>query len=1225
MDVTPKPKPILKSSEVRHALSGATVSRPQTLQHQSLSRLADDIGSQDTRQVIHQLSKVQLSLSDLVAEHRSKKPESYKSAVSELLTETLITGNGTNQWSSCPVESIEKAFATNLERGLTTAQVRINRELYGSNKVATAKGTPWWRFLIGTFKSPISILLAVGFILTLCFKEWTSSIAIGILVLASSISSTLMEMSAAKALEALAQLSSPHCDAIRDGVRMEIESDELVVGDLVVLSSGDSLPADLRFVEVSDLKVNEALLTGESKDISKTAESIEGNPGPFPQNLGFSSTTVVSGNGKGIVYAVGLNTQVGLIAEKLAEETNKGVKKTPLEVALDRLGGLIGIFVIIILIIILVVAWLTHYTDPSRPEQNRIVTIIILAVGFAVAAIPASLPAVVTSCFAMGCKLLKAQQAQIRRLPAVETLGCTSVICTDKTGTLTQAAMTVLHLDMLRRVNAADCEIVPTTFYPTERYKPNGGLYLNSCMPAVLSKDSNRVEALNLGNIKNESPDSKYARFALLVARLAAPTTDLQLSDDGVWSIAGNSTDGAIVVASAKAGWSSVTKAEGHVDPRELWELDDEHSIPFSSSRKLEMCVYHIREERHRYFGDSLVFDPDVVGFICFKGAPEIILDFCDYVASQDQKSGTILLNANKEFDDKYYEELKAANEAYSKQALRVIAIGIIPMSQSLMNQIRSVKDKNLEVKILTSQKAFLVSLMACLDPPKKGVAEAIKTCHTAGIRVVVITGDQVMTAEAIARMVGLDAAADIGAITCDRLTACQHGEEDPEAINESIDQITMKYSIFCRARPEDKLTIVQSLQRQGHVVAMTGDGVNDAPALQTADIGVAMGITGTDVAKGAADLVLMDDNFATIVTAVREGRRIFINVQHFVAFLIGTVFGETVYMTISILAGLKIPIDAIHVLFIGLICDALPAIGIGKEPSEPNTMRVGPRPRNTPILSKCMWIYGILPLSFFVTAVVLGATTLAMYLSSGVFTARQLERLCLVNDSGSRYYCQAAEYVVASGFNSQFVTNVDFVQDGRIVQYLGAILGNYGTNILTPEELGIDRTRLNCPPGAEDPTYGWCTQLSESSSSHVDVTVRASRMVASMSFTTAALCEVLWPYVIRSWLPMWKVFNRSGWFHVALSIPTVLTLMASIVPGWRTAMGLMPIPPWRHMINLAFIGAFLLAPELTSKPLYRWRHMKNIGMQKPEGRSNVAKGISNLSTTHHPSSQITA
>eukprot|EP01054_Gregarina_sp_Poly1_P004679 Gregarina_sp_Poly_1__4678@NODE_249_length_10714_cov_159_244576_g218_i0_p2_GENE_NODE_249_length_10714_cov_159_244576_g218_i0NODE_249_length_10714_cov_159_244576_g218_i0_p2_ORF_typecomplete_len1091_score184_55E1E2_ATPase/PF00122_20/6_1e03E1E2_ATPase/PF00122_20/1_1e46Hydrolase/PF00702_26/1_3e43Cation_ATPase_C/PF00689_21/9_9e02Cation_ATPase_C/PF00689_21/2_5e11Hydrolase_3/PF08282_12/6_8e03Hydrolase_3/PF08282_12/2_1e10Cation_ATPase_N/PF00690_26/5_4e10Cation_ATPase/PF13246_6/7_6e09HAD/PF12710_7/5_4e06T len=1068
-EVHPKLKPSLKkSTAVRRALT--LPSRKEPLPpHVSLARIADDIGSQETRHVIQEFSEWQFSLPEIVAARRSRDPESYKSAISSLLEETLQVGHGTNPWSATSVEAICKAFASDVETGLSESQIVINRGLYGENKAAAATRTPWWKFLVATFRSPISLLLALGFALTLAFKEWPSAIAIGVLVTASSVSSTLMEVSAAKALEALAKLSSPHCEVIRSDERLEIDTADLVVGDLVILQAGDSVPADIRLTEISDLKVNESLLTGEAHDVSKTVDIIRGNPGPFPQNLVFSSTTIVNGNGKGIVYAVGMNTQVGLIAEKLAQETAKGVKKTPLEVALDRLGGLIGIAVIIILVIILVVAWLTKYQDPSRPDQNRIVTIIILAVGFAVAAIPASLPAVVTSCFAMGCKVLKAQAAQVRRLPAVETLGCTSVICTDKTGTLTQAAMTAVHVDLIFS-DSTEFRLQQTSCWPVHRYSPFGGIFRNEDMDAIHEKNARQLQVLNLANVVSKSPMSDLLKFVLLIGRLASPKTDVKKNEAGTWDIAGNSTDGAIVVAAAKAGWSDIPEIQGHVDPLQIWELDDKHSIPFSSSRKMEMCLYPIRNARERQFGQAFTFPPETAAFVCFKGAPEIVFDICDYVATQDSLSGKIMLETKTEIATQQLQLVQASNDNYSRQALRVLALGIIPLSREGVNQITQIKDKDLAAKVLASQPAYLVGLIACMDPPKHAVPQAIETCHTAGVRVIIITGDQIVTTEAIARKIGLNEASEVGAITCDKLNQIREESLENETAEAAIDELTAKYSIFCRARPEDKLTIVQSLQRQGHVVAMTGDGVNDAPALQTADIGVAMGITGTDVAKGASDLVLLDDNFATIVTAIREGkfveseiffkfsgRRIFGNVQRFVAFLLGTVFGETVYLTISILAGLKLPIDAIHVLFIGLICDALPAIAIGKEPSEPKVMRTKPRDRHAPILSKHTWLYGILPLSFFANVIVLGSTALDMYLSTGVVTARQLDDLCLRNESGLRYFCQVSEFIVSRDFNHQFVTHVDFIQDGKLVQYLGAIPGNFGTQILTPEDLGLD------------------------------------------------------------------------------------------------------------------------------------------------------------------------
>lgn len=1213
---------VTRAEEIRRQLTRRVVSN-KTLSG-NVGPLPSDIISYhegETRQAIGNISTVQYSLEDLVARSRYAAPAEFQKAVSRTAVDTGLLGLA--RISAATVQSIENEFHTNMTKGLASTQVEENRIQFGQNSIKQKRRRSWWRMLIGDLKSPLVVFLILGCVVSLAFQEWAEAIAIILLITLNTISSTILQRSATKALEALSSLTNPTCDVIRDGVRITIESSDIVAGDLVILTAGMSVPADIKLVECHDLMTNESFLTGESEEIMKTVNPEIAIPTEdvqsFPRNLCYHSTLVTAGSGKGICFAVGMQSQMGLIAETLLSETSEGVKRTPLEIALDRLGGVIGVCVVVILAIIIVTAWLTGYDDPSRPNRSRFVTLVVLAVGFAVSAMPESLPTVVTTCFAMGCRTLNKQNAQVRRLPAVETLGCTSVICTDKTGTLTQAKMVADSLVMCLNGSLLRCR-----FFPLNGLDPAGGIILESdlvlcpnpdALGERLRRESIRERSFvpndlapqtarragtrrpseafyrrplrhtmppevidvtelisDLGNPNNDTVQSRAVRLIMLIARLSTVKTEVKWDpSENQYVARGNPTDAALVVGASKARWSDTY---GHHNPFLLYRLQESLSVQFNSTRKIQYTVFAGLDRNHI---QTLDLGSKTIAFAAVKGAPEIILERCHYSIGNILNTPDFKIYPLADEDKR---SIMNQNVEESQRAMRVLAVAICLIDEMLLQALIECETSDARLEQFLLQPLIFMGLISSRDPPKAQVAKALKECQSAQVRVVVITGDQVNTAIGLAKYLELH---DAKATTCEALR--KDSAADVQLWESEVEEITKEYSIFCRARPEDKLVIVQSLQRQGHVAAMTGDGVNDAPALQTADIGVAMGITGTDVAKGAADLILMDDNFATIVTAIKEGRRVFANCQKFIAYLIGTDFGEVTYLTLAILMGLKLPLDALQVLYVNLICDAPPAISLAREPAEDNVMQKHPRDKLQPILTKEYWLYAIIPHVIHVCAVIIVGTLLFTYWMTGVWTSKGIDSQCL-RQGEQRYYCQTSEYRLGTGW----ITSVDYFSNDRLHQYWGIVPGKYTDRWLTPEELGINKNTLVCSNNNVS-KEGWCLSDASKTEDLLRVNVRGSRMASTMTFIMAAFSEILWPYSIRSWLPFYTVFNRSPWLHMGAGLPASLTLIITVIPYIREVMGLHPIGLPQIASALLFALLVNLLDEALAKPAHNWRH----------------------------------
>ncbi len=743
------------------------------------------------------------------------------------------------------VGDVVENLATDVESGLTATEAAARLERNGYNEFAKTKHTSLLVKFISQFKSfMILVLIAAavvsGVVGVMNGEGFTDAIIIMVIVVLNAIIGVFQEAKAEKSLDALERMAAPHCKVVRDGAVQVIPSRELVVGDVVEIETGDSVPADLRLAEAVNLKLQEAALTGESLPVEKQTDLIaEEVPIGDRTNMAFSSCAVTYGRGRGVVVATGQQTEVGKIASMIQSVPEV---KTPMQQRLDQLGKYLAIAALIICAVIFVVGVL---------YGNDLLTMFMTAVSLAAAAIPEGLPAVSTIVLAIGVQRLAKKNAIIRNLPSVETLGSTTVICSDKTGTLTQNRMTVTHI------------------YTDGQLRP-------------VANELN-VSEKTLVEVANYASDATLSR-----------------ESDGIKTI-GDPTETALLDLGLKFGVAKDSLDEA--SPRVA-------EIPFDSERKLMTTV-------HKEAGKEQLL-------VATKGAMDELLACCESIC----EGGVVRpLTA----DDK--SRLAQANMAMGGDALRVLA-----MAYKYVDTLpESVSPATMECGLT------FVGMVGMIDPPREEVRDAVAQCRKAGIKPVMITGDHKITATAIATSLGIMSQGD-GVYT---------GSEVEQMSDEQLRNIAPTASVFARVAPEHKVRIVKAFQSHGNVVAMTGDGVNDAPALKLADIGVAMGITGTDVSKEAADMILTDDNFATIVGAVSEGRRIYDNLLKSIQFMLSTNLGEILVLFIAVLCNMVTPLLPIHILWINLVTDSLPALALSVDPAARNIMNRKPIDSKQGILTK--------------------------------------------------------------------------------------------------------------------------------------------------------------------------------------------------------------------------------------------------------------------------------
>jgi Ca2+-transporting ATPase len=762
------------------------------------------------------------------------------------------------RWWQESVEQVVASLDGNLSSGLTSAEVATRLAKYGPNQLEEKKGTSPLSIFLSQFRDFIIWVLIGAAIVSGFLQEWVDAFAIIAIVVLNAILGFIQEYRAEKALAALRKLSSPTSKVIRDGHGQVVSSFELVPGDIIELEAGDNVPADSRIAWLtSNFTAAEASLTGESTPVAKTVSVLNEKDTPLADraNMVYMGTSVASGKAKAIVAETGMQTELGKIAEMVQEIKRE---ETPLQRKLEQFGK----WIVYLCFVLVAAVFLLELV-----RGGKVMDTFLTAVSLAVAAIPEGLPAVVTIALALGVKRMVARHALIRKLPSVETLGCATVICSDKTGTLTKNEMTVQAVfsggDLFKVTGVG--------------YEPRGEFLLND----------SPIDA-------GDYPDLGKT----LLCGVLCNGAQLVKTDNG-YRIHGDPTEAAILTCAGK---------------RNLWknELEETYAfvqeVPFDSERK-KMTI--VRKDKY-----------GLTAFV--KGAPDVLLNDCTQV---HQKGAVRLLTAQDR------EKILSFNDELACGGMRVLAVGYRILDR--------IPDKY-EAALIENDLTF-VGLLAMTDPAREEVKNVMGQCTEAGIKTIMITGDHKNTAVAIAR--------GLGFFKEDSLAST--GEELDRTSDDALQDKVKRISVYARVSPEHKLRIVRALRRQKEIVAMTGDGVNDAPALKEADIGVAMGITGTDVTKEVADMVITDDNFVSIVAAIEEGRGIYDNIKKFVHYLLSCNAGEILVMFVSSLVGLPVPLLPIQILWINLVTDGLPALALGVDPVDPNIMKQPPRPTDEGVITK--------------------------------------------------------------------------------------------------------------------------------------------------------------------------------------------------------------------------------------------------------------------------------
>jgi Ca2+-transporting ATPase len=784
-------------------------------------------------------------------------------------------------------EALLRQFHVDPQQGLGPDEAGERLAEYGPNTLTSRKPDPPWKKLLAQFRDVLVLLLLVAGLVSLglWLHERESALpyealAIFGIVFLNAAMGFMQEARAEHALAALNRMSATQATVIRGGVQTKVAAADLVPGDIIALAEGDTIPADARLVRATALHAAEAALTGESLPVSKdlspiASEVVLGDR----RNMVFSGTTVTYGHGLGVVTATGMRTEMGRIANLLESAP---VDRTPLQKELDRLGKRLATIVVVIAAIMVA----TLVVVGGARSGTALFDAVILGVALAVAAVPEGLPAVVTTVLSIGVQRMAKRKALVRKLSSVETLGSADIIASDKTGTLTRNEMTV------RRVVT-----------PSGRVNLSGSGY----------SPVGEAQSLDGGDVVG---DLRIELLRTLAGASRANNAVLQ-ETDGVWSVQGDPTEGALLVAARKMGEDLEQR---------LAHFTRIAEVPFSSERKLMSTV-----ETDAARDEQLL--------IITKGAPDVLLPRCDSeIVGHDVRALTPERRA----------KVLAANDTLADEAMRTLAVAfrVVPEASLDASRVGEEVERGL----------VLLGLIGIIDPPRPEAKEAVVRAQRAGIRPIMITGDHPRTAQVIARQLGLSS--DERAVT---------GAEIASMSGAQLERTVAEVSVYARVNPEHKLRIVEALQRQGGIVAMTGDGVNDAPALKSADIGIAMGVTGTDVSKAAADIVLADDNFATIVAAVEEGRGIFANIRKFLLYLLSSNVGEVMTMFIGVLlAGLIglageegkliLPLTATQILWINLVTDGAPALALGIDPLEPDVMDRKPRPRGEGVITARMW-----------------------------------------------------------------------------------------------------------------------------------------------------------------------------------------------------------------------------------------------------------------------------
>jgi len=766
-------------------------------------------------------------------------------------------------WHAEEVDTVLEALNTNRD-GISEEEAKKRLEQYGHNELQEKKKITPLQILLDQFKSILVIILVISAAVSayLAYVEGESYFDTGVIlfiVVMNAILGFIQEYRAEQAVEALKKMVSPHVLVLRDGKENSIDSTDLVPGDIILLEAGSRVPADSRLIEAANLQVDEAALTGESTPVTKRLNVLNEDAGIGDRkNMVFMGTVITNGRAVAVVTSTGMLSEFGKIAGMVQSIV---IEDPPLKKKMEIMGRQLAIISVVLTLFVFLMGVFVHALSLQE--------MFMIAISLAVSAIPEGLPAVLTITLALGVNRMAKQQAIVRKLASVETLGSTTVICSDKTGTLTRNEMTVKKI-------VYDNKIINVT---GEGYIPTG----------IFLEGGNEINPLN--EIQSE-----------LLLRISYLNNDAHLQENGDnWVVFGDPTEGAFTVAGIKAGLDQSLK--------ETYPRIGE--IPFDSTRKMMSTIH--REP-----------NGELVAYV--KGAPEMVLEKCVNIS----ENGNIRL-----ITDEDRKRIQVSMTSMAEEALRVLAMAYKSISE---------ERQEYEVSDIESDLTY-VGIIGMIDPPRGEVTDAISVCNQAGIRTVMVTGDHKTTAVAIAKQIGI--------LKKETSTSVMTGYELEDVDDNKLDTLIEDIRVFARVSPEHKMRIAQSLKRNGHIVAMTGDGVNDAPALKAADIGVAMGIKGTDVTKEASDMILQDDNFATIVKAIRGGRQIYDNVTKYIRLMLAANFDEFIEITIVTLLGLPLPFLPIHILWINLITDGLPAVALSIDPPDPDIMKYPPRDPKEGLLSR--------------------------------------------------------------------------------------------------------------------------------------------------------------------------------------------------------------------------------------------------------------------------------
>ena len=839
---------------------------------------------------------------------------------------------------------VAKALDVDTNTGLSSAEAQRRLEKFGPNQLASAPPVPKWKKFLAQFQDPLVYLLLAATVISLIawFIERShgtagevlpfDAIVIILILIVNAVLGYIQEARAEQAVEALAQMTAPQTSVLRDGKIVHINTADVVPGDIVVLGEGDTVSADGRLFAAASLRIAEASLTGESVPVGKKPDTLDSAKALGDRtNMIFNGTSVTQGTGRAIVTGTGMNTQVGKIADMLSQTDDED---TPLQKEMTHVSKILGIAVCIIAAVVLVALFITQ---GFHKMPDDLIDSLLLAVSLAVAAVPEGLATILTVVLALGVQRMAKHNAIVKKLSSVETLGSASVICSDKTGTLTRNEMTVERIV----TPSGEVQLTGTGYEPKGKMLGMGGDAIEENAPV----NAEALRTIAVGAFANDG--------------------DLRQNDAGQWEIVGDPTEVSLVVASRKI------KAE-----RALGKLDRVAEVPFTSERKRMAVIGKDSSDN----GNLSVYA---------KGAPDVLLGYCTRIAVGE---------AVRPMTEGDRQEILATVERLSGEAYRTLGEAYRPLGITSLADIPGIKTNAAgQVTDISEQSDVIerdliwAGMVGIIDPPRTEVRDSVAEAHRAGIRTVMITGDHPLTAARIASDLGIIEKGG-KALTGDQLDAM------PDEA--AFDKATSEVSVYARVAPEHKLKIVESLQRQGNIAAMTGDGVNDAPAVKSADIGVAMGITGTEVTKESAKMILADDNFSTIVAAVREGRVIFDNIRKFLRYLLSSNVGEvfTVFggvMLAGVLgitqpgtAGVAVPLLATQLLWINLLTDAAPALAMGVDPQTDDVMARSPRKLTDRVIDRDMWI----DIAFI--GIIMAAVTLIgmdMHLEGGLFTDRSI------------------------------------------------------------------------------------------------------------------------------------------------------------------------------------------------------------------------------------------